>query len=116
MTELVAQALKDGTPISVPLTNTLNEVTSSQNSRLVAYRDRLLSSIVLLLYASAIIVMLLIGRQQGIDGSADIAGTLCFVLLVSTAVYVTLDLNRPERGPISVSQEPIERLVFSMTK
>jgi len=30
MTEIVAQALSDGTPIAVSLTNTLNEVTSNQ--------------------------------------------------------------------------------------
>ncbi len=116
MTELVSQALNDGTPIAVSLTNTLNQVTSNQASRLAAYRDRLPPSIVVLLYASAIITALLIGREQGIDGSTDVAGTLCFVLLVSLAVYVTLDLNRPERGLITVSQEPMERLLFSMTK
>src|SRR5271157_1615470 len=33
MTELVGQALSDGTPIAVSLTNTLNEVTSSHASR-----------------------------------------------------------------------------------
>jgi hypothetical protein len=51
----------------------------------------------------------------GYNGS-DIAGTLCFILLVGIAVYVTLDLNLPERGLIRVSQEPIQRLLSSMPK
>jgi hypothetical protein len=37
-------------------------------------------------------------------------------VLVSFAVYVTLDLNQPERGLIRVSQEPIQRLLSSMIK
>jgi hypothetical protein len=111
MSALVQQALSEGTPIGVPLTNALNSVTSNQTSRLAAYRDRLPSSIVFLLYTCAIVAALLIGREQGIEGSTDVAGMVCFILLVSIAVYVTLDLNRPESGLIRVSQEPIERLL-----
>jgi hypothetical protein len=116
MTELVDQALRDGTPIAVSLTNTLNAVSSNQASRLSAYRERLPTSIVFLLFVSAIITVLLVGREQGNDDDYDVAGTLCFIFLVSIAVYVTLDLNRPERGLIRVSQEPIERLLSSMPK
>jgi hypothetical protein len=116
MTELVGQALIDGTPIAVSLTNTLNAVTSNQAARLAAIRDRLPVSIVALLFASAIVTTMLIGRKQGFAESSDIVGVLCFILLVSLAVYVTLDLNRPERGFIRVSQEPIERLFSSMAK
>jgi hypothetical protein len=114
MISLVAQAVSDGTPIAVSLTNTLNEVTSNQASRLAAYRDRLPASIVILLSACAISTALLIGREQGVERNTDIAGTVCFILLVSFAVYVTLDLNRPETGLIQVSQEPIEQLLSSM--
>jgi hypothetical protein len=114
MTTLVAQTLSDGTPIALSLTDTLNEVTSNQASRLAAYRDRLPASIMILLSACAIVTALLIGREQGVEGSTDIAGTVCFILLVSLAVYVTLDLNRPESGLIRVRQEPIERLLSSM--
>lgn len=116
MTEIVGRALSDGTPIAVSLTNTLNDVSSNQASRLAAYKDRLPTSIVILLFACAIVTTLLIGREQGAAGSSDIAGTLCFILLVSITVYVTLDLNQPERGWIRVSQEPIERLLTSMNK
>jgi hypothetical protein len=50
--------------------------------------------------------------QSGIRGmpSGTPPGTICFILLVSIAVYVTLDLNRSESGRIRVSQEPIEQL------
>jgi hypothetical protein len=116
MTELVGQALKDGTPIAVSLTNAINAVTSNQALRLAAFRERLPASIIALLFVSAIITTILIGRQQGFAESTEVAGTLCFILLVSMAVYVTMDLNRPERGLIRISQEPIERLLSSMAK
>lgn len=116
MTDLVGQALNDGTPIAVSLTNTLNEVTSNHATRLAAVRDRLPISIVALLLLSSIVTTLLIGREQGFSPSIEVAGTLCFILLVCAAIYVTLDLNQPERGFIMVSQEPIERLLSSMPK
>jgi hypothetical protein len=116
MTEIVAQALSDGTPIAVSLTNTLNEVTSNQASRLAAYRDRLPTSILFLLFACSIVTVLLIGREQGAANNSEIAGMLCFIFLVTLAVYVTLDLNQPESGWILVSQEPLERLLSSMSK
>jgi hypothetical protein len=114
MTTLVGQAVSDGTPIAMLLGNTLNSVTSNQAFRIAAYRDRLPESIVFLLYMCAIVTALLIGREQGVGGSTDVAGTVCFILLVSIAVYVTLDLNRPESGQITVSQEPIEQLLSPM--
>lgn len=116
MTELVAQALQNGTPISVSLTNTLNGVTSNHAVRLSAIRDRLPPSIILLLFVAAALSTMLVGRQQGVSGAAEIAGTVCFIVLVSFTVYVTLDLNQPERGLITISQEPFEHLLSSMSK
>jgi len=116
MTGLVDQALSGGTPIAVSLTNTLNAVTSNQTARLAAAKDRLPGSIVALLFVSTIVTTILIGRTQGFSGNLDASGMMGFVLLVSFAIYVTLDLNRPDRGFIRVSQEPIERLLSSMPK
>jgi hypothetical protein len=116
MTSLVYQALEDGTPIAVALTNTLNGVTSNHTSRLAAAKDRLPTTIVWLLMVSAVFSSVLVGRDQGASDKADLAGTMCFIVLVSFAVYVTMDLNQPERGWITVSQEPIERLLSSMAR
>ncbi len=116
MVELVSQALADGTPIAVSLTNTLNAATSSHAERLAAVRDRLPTSIVLLLLLSAVASAMLVGREQGAAEEADIAGTVCFIVLVSFAIFVTLDLNQPNRGFITVDQEPIQRLLSSMSE
>lgn len=115
MTDLVAEAVGSGTPIAVSLTNTLNGVTSSHATRLAAVNDRLPLSIVLLLFTSGVASTLLIGREQGAAHDAELIGTLAFILLVTFAVFVTLDLNQPQRGLITVSQEPLRRLLSSMS-
>lgn len=116
MFELVTKALSDGTPIAVPLVNTLNSVTSTYAERLAAVKDRLPTSIVVLLLLSAVGSAMLVGREQGVANEEDLAGTICFIVLVSVAIFVTLDLNQPNRGFITVDQEPIQRLLSTMSE
>jgi hypothetical protein len=116
MVELVSQAIDDGTPIAVSLTNALNAVTSNHAARLAAIRDRMPASIVCLLLLSAVVSAMLVGRDQGASDQYDLAGTVWFVVLVSFIIFVTLDLNQPDRGLITVSQEPIQRLLSTMSQ
>ena len=115
MTQIVADILVEGTPIAVSLTNTLNGVSSTSASRLAAYRDRLPKSIVLLLLLSSTIPAFLMGQQKGASKKLHVAGTFSFILLVTLVIDVTLDLNQPGKGAIMVSQEPMERLIRSMS-
>lgn len=116
MTQLVADAVTEGTPVTVPLTTTLNALISSEATRLAAYRDRLPWSILFLLLISSIVPAFLMGKQQGISKVLHLTGTLAFIFLVTMVILVTLDLNQPGRGTITVSQEPMERLLKSMGK
>jgi hypothetical protein len=116
MQELVEAAVDGGTPVVVPLVNTLNEVTSSHGARLAAGRDRLPPSVALLLFVTAVVTMTLLGTQQGASGEWHPGTMVGFVVLVSMVVGVTLDLNQPQRGLIRVSQEPMQRLLSAMTK
>jgi hypothetical protein len=114
MTDLVRQALNDGTPIAVSLTNTLNGVIRNQAARLAAFRDRLPMSVTILLAMASLVATLLIGREQGVTAAREVAGTVCFILLVCLAIFVTLDMNQPDRGFLRTSQESMERLLSSM--
>jgi hypothetical protein len=116
MTDLVDEAVTAGTPIAMPLTNTLNNVTSSSASRLVAYQGRLPGSIVLLLFLSSVVPSFLIGEKQGASRNVHFSGSVTFIVLVTLVVFVTLDLNEPRTGLIKVSQESLERVVQSMAK
>ncbi len=116
MVELVTQAIKEGTPIGALLLSSLNRLMSSHVSRLAAVKDRLPPEIILLLSVSALVTTLLVGREQGIAGRAEVAATLGFILLVTLTISVTLDLNQPQRGTITVSQEPIIEMLSAMPK
>jgi hypothetical protein len=116
MTAIVAKALAEGTPIAASLTNTLNNLTSANVSRLAAYRARLPWSIVLLLFLGAVVPAFLMGLQQAKAPRPHLSGTVCFLFMVGLVIYVTLDLNEPGRGTIVVSQEPYERLLQSLEK
>ncbi len=116
MTDLVAQAVHQGTPVAVPLADNLNAVTSNHGTRLAAFKDRLPTSIVGLLLLASLMATLLVGRQQGASPRPHVVGALTFVALVTMVVYVILDLNQPARGLIRVSQEPMERVHASMAR
>jgi hypothetical protein len=116
MEALVREAIEEGTPVVVPLVNTLNELTSNHAARLAAARDRLPPPIVLLFFVAAIVAMVLLGRHQVEAREREWAGSVGFALLVSLVVWVTLDLNQPGRGAITVSQEPLQRLLSGMSK
>lgn len=114
MQALVQKAVDAGTPVTIPLVNTLNAVTSSHASRLAAVRDRLPASIVLLLFVSAVASMALIGRQHGAVNEWRPGAAVVYAAIVSMSIWITLDLNQPHRGWITVSEEPLEQLLKGM--
>lgn len=116
MTEIVAQAINQGTPIAVSLMTTLNALTSSHAARLAAANDRLPASILLLLFVAAATSAMLLGREQGLLGNAEIMATAIFILLVTLTVYVTLDLNQPQSGMIVVDQTPMQQRLSSLNQ
>ncbi len=108
MSRLVGQAVQDEAraPVASVLLQTLNGLTSSHAARLMAVRDYLPASIVLLLFAASLLGIAILGRQEAPRSGAVFA----FLALVSFLVFVILDLNQPLRGLITVTQEPMERL------
>jgi hypothetical protein len=114
MTAIVNAAIAEGTPIAISLTNTLNNVTSTNAARLAAYQDRLPWSIVMLLFLGSLVPVFLIGEKQAAVHKVHWSGPICFIILVTLVIYVTLDLNEPRRGLIQVSQVSLERAIHSM--
>jgi hypothetical protein len=116
MSELVREAVIQKSPVAGPLINSLNLVISSHAARLAAIHQRMPWSILSLLAVAAIVSMLIVGTQQGAVGERNFVLITGFVVLVSLVVWVTLDLNQPGTGVISVSQEPLERLLTTMAR
>jgi hypothetical protein len=116
MRALVGEALDAGMAGGVPLVGTFNELTNGHAVRLAALRDRLPDAVVLLLFLSAVACTALVGGHQGAAGEWRPAATVAFVALACLVVWVTLDLNQPYRGLITVSQEPMQRLLSAMER
>lgn len=114
MTELTRAAIEAGTPVAVPLVDTLNGVTSSTASRLWAAQDRLPWPVLLLLSLSTLVSLAFVGRGQAVSGKAHPLATVGLIIMLALVVYVTLDLNQPQHGLIRVGQEPMERLLKTM--
>jgi hypothetical protein len=116
MTALVGEAVRQRTPIATPLVNTLNGVTGTHAARVAALHDRLPTRTVLLLFFVALVAMALVGLEYAQVSGPQLAGAVGFIIVVSLTVYAILDLNQPTRGSIRVSEEPMERLLQSMTR
>lgn len=112
----VDAAITRGTPVVVPLVNTLNNLTSSHGARLAAFQDRLPPSIILVLGFAAVLSMVMAGTIEGSTGERHAGSTLAFIMLVSLVVWVIVDLNQPGAGSITVSQEPMRRVLEGMGK
>jgi hypothetical protein len=110
MTDLVREAVDEGTPLTLSLVSTLNELAGQHAVRITAIRDQVPPSIVLLLTVSGVGALLLLGRQQGAARNQQVLATTVLILLISMAFFVMLDLNQPGSGLIRVSQEPMQRL------
>jgi hypothetical protein len=116
MQHWVGQAVARGGPVVIPLVNTLNGVTSHHAARLAAIRYRLPWSIVAVLFFGALSASLVAGMQQGARGHLLAVSTAVFIVLVSMVVWVILDLDQPTRGVITISEEPLERLIANMRR
>jgi len=110
MQSLVKQAVDDGTPVTISLVNTFNNLISNHEERLAAVRNHLPPSIVILLCLSAVVATIQIGMQHGKLDERELVTGISFVVLVSLCIWITLDLNQPLSGVITVSNEPMLRL------
>lgn len=119
MEGMVSTIINQGTPVAVPLMQTFNQLTSVSTARIAAAEDLLPWSVVLMLALFAVVNAVLNGSEWGTRkqiGRIEVLGTLSFVFLLVLSIYVTLDLNQPQKGLITVSQAPMQRLLASLPK
>jgi len=114
-TAMVAAAVEEQSPVTVPLVDTLNDVISSFATYVAAYRERLPGIVLILLLLGSVIPAFLMGRQGALN-TVHRSGPLAFGVLVTLVIYVTFDLNQPSGGLITVGEEPWVQLLQSMTK
>ena len=108
---LSARRSRRGRRSRLLLTNTLNNLTSSDAARVAADQEKLPWIIVALLFLGSVVPAFLMGLHQGASHKGHFSGTFCFIFLVTLVIVVTLDLNQPAQGFITVNNGPLERLI-----
>jgi hypothetical protein len=102
---------KDPRPVTTGLfIQTLNEVIDLHAERLAAMENHVPESVLLLLLLVAMLAAMLVGYGCGLAKRRHLLSTSVLALLIGLVVFVIMDLDRPGRGLILVSQESMVRL------
>lgn len=94
----------------------LNDVIDFQAKRLAAKDDHVPPLVLRLLYGVTILVLGVVGYGYGLGGRRDLLSTTAAALLITSVILVILDLDRPRRGLIKVSQQSLLTLRDSLNK
>jgi hypothetical protein len=92
----------------------LNEVIDLHNKRLTAVENHVPEIILLLLYFVAVVATGLIGYGCGLGEVRNFFVTVVAAVLIAAVIFVIIDLDRPRRGLIRVSQARMLELHDSM--
>ena len=108
--QLAAAAAADGnaSPVQMSLfAQALNDVFDTYAARNAAL-DRHVPEIVLfLLFGTFVLTALLVGYSSGVSRQRATFATYVLVLLIVVLVFIIIDLDRPRRGLIEVSQQSL---------
>jgi len=92
----------------------LNQMIDSYGRRDAAVNRRVPQPVVWLLYGTFLITGAIVGFSHGVTGQRPSLPSLAMVALIVALIVVILDLDRPRRGLIMVSQERLVELQASM--
>lgn len=93
----------------------MNEVIDRHSTRLAASRKHLPPLDMGLLIACSLLAVAVIGYGCGLAGRRNAPMTVSLVLLIGTALWITIDLDHPRAGFMQLSDAPLESLKFEAT-
>ena len=91
-------------PVSL-FVQALNDTIDLQATRLAATRNVVPETVVLLLLIVAIAVVAIVGYNSGLSNRRQLFAGVTLIVLITLIVWVLIDLDRPARGLILVSQQ-----------
>ena len=115
----VAREAATGDPKSVTtglFIQSLNDVIDLHAKRLIALDNHVPEPIILMLWFVSILALGLTGYSCGLAGSRHFILTTMMALLIASVIYLIMDLDRPRRGLIQVSQKSMIQLYEHMLK
>ena len=106
--EAQAAAAKDAAMVPTGIfIQTLNEMIDNQEKRLTAGRNRVPNIVLLALYGIAIVAGAFTGYGSGLEKGRSRLPVYLTGILVSSVILLIQDLDRPNTGFITVSQQPM---------
>lgn len=101
-------------PITSLFVQSLNEMFDAQGARDAALARHVPEFVLLLLYVTFLLAGAIVGYSAGVAGHRASFVTYLMVALIVVLVFVILDLDRPSRGVIQVSQKSMTDLQAGM--
>lgn len=92
----------------------LNDSIDAFGKRDAGLQRHVPETVVFLLFATILMTAATVGYASGITGHRAIFATLALQLLITLVVFLTIDLDRPRRGFIQVSQFSMQSLQQSI--
>jgi hypothetical protein len=87
------------------IVQTLNDTIDLQGKRLAATRNSVPETVILLLLGVAIATAAIIGYNSGLSNRRHLSAALTLIVLITVIIWVLIDLDRPRRGLILISQQ-----------
>jgi len=96
------------------LVQATNAVIDLHTARMAGRRAQVPSLVILLLGLVAFVSMMWVGFSHGLGSTRRAGGEVVLVILIASSLAAILDLDRPSRGLVRVSQEPMRALLEGM--
>ena len=85
----------------------LNDVIDIHTERIVAVTNRVPVNICLAIYFVAGLTMAIVGYQNGLTGERNLIALVALILVFSAVILLIVDLDRPQEGLLTVSQQAL---------
>lgn len=102
------------TPLTASFIASLNETIDLESSRVAALRNHVPGAVWLLLMVVAGCGAWASGYGGGTGGLRSSFSQIVFPLLIAVVITLTADIDRPQKGIIGISQQPLRELLESM--
>ncbi len=116
-TLVAGEAQRDPSPVGAALVvQSLNDVIAVSAEREAARQNQIPDVVLLLVFAGVLVSGIVVGYAFGHEERRNVLASLLFAVLVTLVVFTILDLDRPRRGLIHVSQQAMLTLRESLRR
>lgn len=113
----VAREVAAADPHSLPaslFTSAMNDVIDMHEKRVRSVEDRVPDAVIFLLFAVSTLALGQVSYSSGLRGRRNEIANVTFAFVIALVLVVILDIDRPRRGFVQVSEESMVRLQQSL--